>query len=104
DGDLVRLTDGPNCLFLDDSQELDLHVQRQIGDLVEEQRAAFGGLDQPRLVADGAGKAALLVTEELAFHELGRDCAAVDRYEWSLAPRARLVNHARDELFARARF
>ena len=56
------------------------------------------------LVADGAREAALLVAEELALHELGRDRAAVDRHERPFAPRPGVVNHARDELLAGARF
>ena len=40
---LALLADGPHGLFLDHAQQLHLHVQRQVGDLVEEQRAAFGG-------------------------------------------------------------
>ena len=79
--DLGLLADRAHRLFLDDAQQLHLHVQRQIGDLIEEQRAAFGGLDQPFLVADRAGEAAALVTEELAFHELGGNRAAIDRHE-----------------------
>ena len=40
---------GPHGLLLDDAQQLDLHVQRQVRDFVEKQRAAFGGLEQPSL-------------------------------------------------------
>ena len=58
---------------------------------------------RPVLSADGAREAALLVAEELALHELGRDRAAVDRHERAFAPRAGLVNHARHQLLAGAR-
>jgi hypothetical protein len=37
-------------------------MQRQVRDLVEEQRAAVSALKQPLLVAVGAGKAAFLVS------------------------------------------
>jgi len=77
-------------------------VKRQIGDLIEEQSATFGGLDEPLLIGDCAGEAALLVTEELAFHELGGDCAAVDGHERSVTAGARVMNQLCDELFARA--
>ena len=97
-----RLAHRADGLLLDHAQQLDLHVQRQVGDLVEEQRAALGGLEQARLVGDGAGEAALLVAEELALHQLGRNRAAVDRHERPVAPRPGLVDHARDELLARA--
>ena len=44
----VACADRAHRLFLDHAQQLHLHVQRQIGDLVEEQRAAFGGLERGR--------------------------------------------------------
>ena len=43
--------DRPDRLFLDGAQQLDLQGERQVGDLVEEQGAAFRGLKQPCLVA-----------------------------------------------------
>ena len=50
--------------LLDGAQELDLRVERQLADLVEEQRAA-GGLDELADVALGrAGEGALLVAEQ----------------------------------------
>jgi hypothetical protein len=35
DAQLARLPDRPDGLLLNHAQQLDLHVQRQIGDLVE---------------------------------------------------------------------
>ena len=96
------LADRPHALLLDDAQQLDLHVQRQVGDLVQEQRAALGGLDQALLVGDRAGEAALLVAEQLALHQLGRDRAAVHRHERPVAARAGIVDQVRDQLFAGA--
>jgi hypothetical protein len=73
---------------LEHAQQLDLQLERHLGDLVEEQRAAVRALEEARMVAVGTGEAALLVAEDLAFHEVGRDGAAVDREEWVAAPRA----------------
>ncbi len=103
DREFPGLADRPHALFLDDAQQLDLHVQRQVGDLVQEQRAALGGLDQALLVGDRAGEAALLVAEQLAFHQLGRDRAAVHRHERPVAARAGVVDQVRDQLLAGAR-
>jgi hypothetical protein len=57
------LADRPHGLFLNHAQQFDLHVQGQIGDLVEKQGAAFRALYQSLLIRNGAGKAAALVAE-----------------------------------------
>ena len=77
-------------------------TKRQVRDLVEEQRAALGGLHQAQLVGDGAGEAAAAVAEELALHELGRNRAAVDRHERRVLARPGFVDEPRDELLAGA--
>src|SRR5690606_14789546 len=74
-----------------------------VADLVEEQRAAFSDLEAPLASRDRAGERALLVTEQLAFQQLGRNGAAIDRDERPLPARARIVNRTRDQLLARAR-
>src|SRR5260370_40108424 len=48
-------------------------------------------------MADGPGEAAALVAEQLAFHELGGDGAAVRRYEGSVAAGSRLMDEFRDQ-------
>ena len=45
---------GRTDFLLDDTQQLDLHRQRQVGDFVEKQRAAVRALYEPDLVTDGA--------------------------------------------------
>ena len=85
DAYLALLAHRAHGLLLHDAQQLDLHVQRQVGDLVEKQRAALGDWIRPFLSADRAREAAALVTEQLAFHEFGRNRAAVDRDEGTVA-------------------
>ena len=87
---------------LEDAQELRLRVERHVADLVEEERPAVGELDEPGLVAVGAGERAAAVAEELALEEVVRDGGAVDRLERS-APPARAVKPARGDLLARCR-
>ena len=70
DRGFARLADGPHGFLLDGAQQLDLHVQRQVGDLVEERGAAVGRREETGLVADGAGEAAAPVTEQLALDQL----------------------------------
>ena len=62
------------------------------------------GLEQAVLVGVRAGEAALLVAEEFALHQFGRNRAAVDRHERTAGARALLVDQARDELLADAGF
>ena len=90
--------------LLQDAQQLHLHRQAHVADLVEEQRAALGDLEATLAGGDRAGERALLVAEQLAFEQLGRDGAAVDGDEGPLAARAGVVDGAGRELLARARF
>ena len=62
---------------LEHPQQLDLAVGRHLPDLVEEQRAAVGQLDQPGLGAR-AGERAPLVAEQLALEQPLGQRAAVD--------------------------
>ena len=100
---LARFANRPNGLLLDYAQQLHLHVQRQVGHLVQEQRAALGAADQPFLVGHGAREAALLVAEQLGLHQLRRDGAAIDGDERPVRPRAGLVDEPRRQLLAGAR-
>ena len=87
---------------LEHAQQLDLQVERHLGDLVEEQRAAVGALEEAQVLAIGAGEAALLVAEDLALHQVRRDRAAVDGEERMAAPPAEVVHGAGDDLLAGA--
>ena len=50
--------DRHDLALLEEPQQLRLHVERQVADLVEEQRAAGGGADEPELIGHRAGEAA----------------------------------------------
>ena len=66
---------------LEHAQQLDLQLERHLGDLVEEQRAAVGALEVALVLPVGAGEAAPLVAEQLALDQVRRDRAAVDGEE-----------------------
>ena len=66
DLDVLRVAEAPDVLLLQHAQELHLQVERQLADLVEEERAAVGLLEEAAPVGDGVGERALLVAEELA--------------------------------------
>ena len=101
---LGRGADLAHLLLLDRAQQLDLHRQRQVGHFVEEQRAAVRGLEESVAIAFGAGERALAVAEELAFHQVLGNRAAVDRHERMLGARAAQMDHARGKLLAAAGF
>ena len=88
--------------LLEHAQQLGLRRQRQLADLVEEQRAAAGGLERAAAQPVGAGEGAALVAEQLALDELLRQRGAVDRDERRLLARPEPVQLARDQLLARA--
>ncbi len=77
--------------------------QRHLADLVEEQRAAMRGLEQPRLAAaPRTGERAVVIAEQLAFQQRLREGAAVHRHERERAARAQRVQALRDHLLAGA--
>ena len=55
--------------LLQDSQQLRLHLRRNVADLVEEQAAAVRQLESAGTADGGAGKRPLLVSEQLALEQ-----------------------------------
>ena len=90
--------------FLQHPEELSLEFDRDLPDFVEEERAAVGGLEPSRAVAQGAGECALGMAEELAFEQFARDRCTVHANQRSMAPRTQVVQRACHELLACARF
>ena len=80
DVDLLGLAvaDAEDDALLQRAQQLHLQVERQLADLVEEERAAVGRLELAGPRRDGAGEGALHVPEELTLDEVLGDGAAVD--------------------------
>ncbi len=62
----ARAAEAAELALLQDAQQLGLRVERQVADLVEEERAAVGQLEHAGALRVGAGERAALVTEELA--------------------------------------
>jgi hypothetical protein len=104
DRHLGRPAQRPHGALLDDAQQLALHGQRQVADLVEEQRAALGGLEEALAVFRRTGEGALAVAEELGLQQVLRDGAAVDGDEGLRGARRDLVDGARHQFLAGARF
>ena len=65
--------DPPDLALLQHPEQLGLEVERQVADLVEQQRALVGQLEQAGAVGGGAGERALAVAEELGLEQLLRE-------------------------------
>ena len=100
----LRFTQRPHAPLLNGAQQLGLHRQRQIADLVQEKRAALRGLKEALAVSRGAGVGALARAEELGFEQVFRNGAAVHGHEGAVAAVAVGVHRLGDQLFAGARF
>src|SRR5262245_3816621 len=88
---------------LQNAQEPPLYLQRDLADLVQKDRAAVGQLEAPRLGRLGAGESALLVAEQLALDQRGRERRAVDYNEGASVAQAALVNGVGEQLLASPR-
>ena len=75
-------------------QQLRLQRARKLGDVLEEERAAVGLLQEPLSARR---------SEELVLEPLARQRAAIDGHERAVGPRARVVQRERDAFPARAR-
>ena len=71
--DGLAAADAGELALLEDAQQLRLQVERHVGDLVQEERAAGRGLELADAALDGAGEGAPLVAEQLALEQLVRE-------------------------------
>ena len=95
------LPEPPDLPLLQDPEELPLQRRGEVPDLVEEERAARGFLDEAAPVAVRARERAPRVPEELRFRERRRKRREVHGDEGSAAPR-QTVRLARDDLLSRS--
>ena len=104
DPDRAIRADRLHRLRLEHAQQLRLHGQRQLAELVEKQRAA-GRLDErARAIAIGARERTAHVTEHVRVDQVLGDRAAVDHHERPRRACGRVVDRARRELLAGPRF
>src|SRR6185436_11509794 len=88
-------------LLLEDAQELRLDRRGDVADLVEEDGARVGFLEQALLRRVGTRVRALDVAEQLVLEQRLGYGGAVDRDERAVAARASLMEGASGELLAR---
>ena len=72
DLDGLAAADPLELALLQHAQQLDLHVERQVADLVEKQRAAVGQLEPAGPTRHRAGERPLLVAEQLRLEHARR--------------------------------
>src|SRR4026209_2260927 len=61
--------DAADVALFEHAQKFRLNLRRHFGELVGKERSAVGLFEAPEVAVDGAGKRALLMTEQLAFHQ-----------------------------------
>jgi hypothetical protein len=88
---------------LDHPQELRLHLEGQLADLVQEEAAILGVLEVARLGGACAGKGALGVAEQRRLDQRRCERRAVQREERPRRPAREPMQAVRDELLAAAR-
>ncbi len=89
-------------MVLEHAQELHLHRERDLSDLVEQQAAAARRLDETLLLPVRACERAPDVAEQLAFQEPFGQRRAVHRHEFPARTAGTGVDVARHALLARA--
>src|SRR5262245_40945822 len=80
-------TDTSHLSFLQNTQELRLHLCGHLGDLVEKQGSAVSLLKAAQMAFDGIGESSFLVSEKFTLHACVGGGCAVQREKVSLAPR-----------------
>src|SRR5512135_1756886 len=91
-----RIAEATDLPILEKTEQLRLKRKGELPDLVEEERAAAGLLDQARPVGFRLGEGSPAVTEELALEERIRDRAAVDgdeRVPFPAPPEVKKTRH-----------
>jgi len=87
---------------LHEAQQLRLDGRRDVGDFIEEKRAALRAFEMPGARCARAGEGVLFISEKLALQQRLRQRAAMQRDERRIPPRALRVDGARGQRLARA--
>ncbi len=100
---LLGRTQGAHTALLDRAQQFRLHGQRQVTDLIQEQRAAPSGLEVAVPVLVRAGVRPLARTKELRLEQVFRDGSAIDCDARAIRALAASVQCLSDQLLTGAR-
>ncbi len=100
--DRARAPDPLELALLEHAQDLGLHGQRHVADLVQEERALLRELEAAGPRPHRAGEGPPLVAEQLGLEQALRDGGAVDRHERPVLPGAEAVDSPRQDFLAGA--
>jgi hypothetical protein len=103
DGDRAGSSHAHDLVRLEDAEELRLDRGRNVVDIVEEDRAATGELEQSRLGVESARIGAALVPEDFALEQFVGNRGERDGDEWTAATGATAVHIVGEEFLADAR-
>ena len=102
DRHFALVSHGEDPALLQCPEQLPLQRQGQLGDLVQEERAAVRRAEQAGAVAAGASKATLAMAEQLGLGQVGADRGAVERHERSVgSPGIQLVQGTGQQFLAK---
>ena len=104
DADRLAAAETLDLLGLQHPQQLDLPLERQLADLVEEDRRAVRLLEPADLLSNRTGVGAALVAEQLALEQPGGDRRAIHPDHLLPPPGTELVNRLREDFLAAAGF
>src|SRR5207244_5387672 len=90
----ARAAETLELLLLEHPEQLRLQLERDVADLVEEDRPLVRQLEPPDPLRDRTREGAPLVAEELALEETRRDGRAVELHERAFPTPAQVVNGA----------
>ncbi len=102
--DGLRAAESLKLALLQHAQQLGLQTERHVADFVQEDGAVIGLLETADAVADGAGKRALHVPEELGFEQSFGKRAAIHGYQRESIASAGGVDGARGQFLAGSGF
>ena len=85
-------------LLLQGTQELGLQFQRQVSDLVQEQRAHMSQFQSSDALRDRPGEGAFLMAKELALQQAERNGRAIQLHKGPVTSRTDCMNRPRDQL------
>src|ERR1700722_20356311 len=97
DLDGLRGADRGETLFVQRAQNLGLHFEAHVTDLIEEQGPLIGPFKGPELFHRAVWDGAMAITEDLAFDVILGDGGTVQLYKHPIAAQAFAVDSARDQ-------
>src|SRR5437868_1114661 len=102
--DLAGPAHGPHRALLQNAQQLHLHRQRHLADLVEENRSPIGHLEEAPFVLIRSGESSFYISKQFALQQSFGKCATIYGYERVRGARRAYMNRARDQFFAGTTF